>query len=187
LDWLDGEDRKLLVFADNRQDTAHQAGYTADKHRSFALRHIVADEVRKAGEGGVYLTDLPQRIFDRYGHKDLGIIQGRPTRPQRERWLDAISYEAANEFSRFARQRASLENAKEIGLTLVRALVDTMRKSRAIGFDFFQEYIDPNRKRRYRELEADPYGVRFPDRITFGSRGPAPYSASIRKTLAPGS
>ncbi len=197
LDWLDGEDRKLLVFADNRQDTAHQVGYTADKHRSFALRHIVADEVRKAGEDGVYLTELPQRIFDRYGHKDLGIIQGRPTRPQRERWLDAIRYEVANEFSRFARQRASLENlglvaveyefledleneiafseaadaagiARETALTLVRAFLDTMRKNRAVGFDFFQEYIDPNKKRRYRELEADPYGVRFPDR----DRGP---------------
>lgn len=39
-----------------------------------------------------------------------------------------------------------------------------MRKNRAVAWDFFQEYIDPNQKRRYRELEAEPYNVRFPDR-----------------------
>ncbi len=191
LDRLDGEDRKLLVFADNRQDVAHQAGYTADKHRSFALRHLVARAVRDAAERGVYLEELPERLFDHY--RDLGIIPRRPTRPERERWLDALTYEVANEFTRYSRQRASLENlglvavdyefldelegedrfaeaARRAGLeteaamALVRAVLDVMRKNRALAYDFFQEYIDPNRKRRYRELEAEPYHVRFPDR-----------------------
>lgn len=195
LDLLDGDDRKLLVFADNRQDVAHQAGYTTDKHRSFALRHLVTHEVREAGIQGIYLQELPQRLFDHYLR--LGIIQGRPTRPERARWLDAITYDLANEFTRYARQRASLENlgliaveyefldevqkeppfAKasddagidtETGMLLVRAILDVMRKNRAVAFDFFQEYIDPNKKRRYRELEEGTYGVRFPDR----DRGP---------------
>ena len=191
LDHLEGEDRKLLVFADNRQDVAHQAGYTADKHRSFALRHLVAHDVKKAGEGGVYIQELPERLFDHY--RELGSVSRRPARPERERWLDAFTYEAANEFTRYSGQRASLENLGLVaieyefleelereeafgeaarqagldvptGLTLVRALLDTMRKNRAVAWDFFQEYIDPNRKRRYRELEAEPYSVRFPDR-----------------------
>ncbi|MDR7420803.1 MAG: DEAD/DEAH box helicase, partial [Armatimonadota bacterium] len=98
LDRLDGADRKLLVFADNRQDVAHQAGYTADKHRSFALRHAVARAVRDAGDRSVYLEELPERIFDHY--RDLGIVPRRPTRPERERWLDALTYEVANEFTR---------------------------------------------------------------------------------------
>jgi ATP-dependent helicase YprA (DUF1998 family) len=191
LDRLDGADRKLLVFADNRQDVAHQTGYTSDKHRSFALRHLTAHEVQQAGDQGVYLVELAERLFDHYGK--LGIIPRRPTRPERERWLDALRYEAANEFTRYSRQRASLENLglvavgyeflEELGaeprfleaaqraelesdtaLSLVRAVLDAMRKNRAVAFDFFQEYIDPNRKRRYRELEAEPYNVRFPDR-----------------------
>ncbi|ROR02912.1 DEAD/DEAH box helicase [Desulfosoma caldarium] len=191
LDRLDGADRKLLVFADNRQDAAHQAGYTTDKHRSFALRHAVARAVRDAGDRGVYLSELPQQLFDIYC--DLGIIPRRLTRPERDRWLDAITYEAANEFTRYSRQRASLENlglvavdyefldelekegrfqqaAREAGLDvptallLARAVLDTMRKNRAVAYDFFQEYIDPVRKRRYRELEAEPYSVRFPER-----------------------
>lgn len=191
LDRLEGEDRKLLVFADNRQDAAHQAGYSADKHRVFALRHLIAHEAREAGESGVYLSELPERLFDHF--KELGLIRRRPNRPERERWLDALTYETANEFSRYSRQRASLENLGLIGvdyefldelgqderfsrvaaeagldpqvaLLLVRAILDVMRKNRALAYDFFQEYIDPGRKRRYRELEAEPYSVRFPDR-----------------------
>ncbi|MGQ9590960.1 MAG: hypothetical protein ACUVYA_11765, partial [Planctomycetota bacterium] len=113
-DRLAGEDRKLLVFADNRQDVAHQAGYTADKHRSFALRHAVARAVQEAGERGVNLEELPERLFDHY--RGLGIIPRQPTGLERERWLDALSYEVANEFTRASRQRASLEN---LGLVAV--------------------------------------------------------------------
>ena len=201
LDYLEGEDRKLLIFADNRQDAAHQAGYTSDKHRTFALRHAMAHEIRDAGERGVYLTELPQRLFDRF--KKLGIIPQRPSKPERELWLDALAYQAANEVTRYSRQRASLENlglmaveyegleeleddskfveiSARFGLTtdkaipLIRAVLDIMRKNRAVAYDgrpetgttlpFFTEYIDPSKKRRYRELEADPYAVRFPDR-----------------------
>lgn len=201
LDHLEGEDRKLLVFSDNRQDTAHQAGYTADKHRAFALRHVLAHELREAGADGLYLTELPQRLFDRF--QQMGLIPRRPPRPERERWLDALTYQVANELTRYSRQRASLENlglvaveyegledlakddrfleaAREAGLEpdtarrLVRAVLDVMRKNRAVAYDgrpetgsrlpFFIEYIDPNRKRRYRELEGEPYAVRFPDR-----------------------
>ncbi|GBD36077.1 DEAD-box ATP-dependent RNA helicase CshA [bacterium HR36] len=201
LDYLDGEDRKLLVFADNRQDAAHQAGYTSDKHRTFALRHAMAHEIREAGSEGVYLTELPQRLFDRF--KDLGIIPYRPSRPEQKKWLDALAYQSANEVTRYSRQRASLENlglvaveyegleelkgdsdfvalANRFNLSiqdtslLVRAVLDVMRKNRAVAYDgrqetgttlpFFIEYIDPSKKRRYRELEADPYAVRFPDR-----------------------
>jgi hypothetical protein len=191
LDYLAGEDRKLLIFADNRQDVAHQAGYTADKHRSFALRHLVVQELDEAGAEGLHLTELPQRLLDRY--RELGIIPQRATTPQRKRWLDALTIEVASEFTRYSRQRASLENLGLIGVDyefldlvgadpdlraaaasaglelptavmLVRAILDIMRKNRAVGFDFFREYVDPVRKRRYRELEEEPYNVRFPDR-----------------------
>jgi len=191
MDELEGNDRKLLVFADNRQDAAHQAGYTADKHRAVALRHSIAQEVRTSGDRGVYLDELPQRLFDSY--QNLAIIPRRPTLPEKENWLFALKYESANEFTRYSRQRASLENlgiaavdyefldelcedkrllgaAQKLQLdgstaaSLVRAVLDVMRKSRAVAYDFFQEYVDPNRKRRYRELESEPYSIRFAER-----------------------
>jgi hypothetical protein len=190
LDPLEEDDRKLLVFADNRQDAAHQAGYTADKHRSFALRHALAAEVAAGGERGVYLSEMPERLFDRY--RELAIVRWRPTRPERERWLEVLRYEASNELTRYSRQRASLENLglvavdyeplEDLGrrdqfkalagdagldvgeaLRLVRAVLDVIRKNRAVAYPFFQQYIDPS-KRPYRELEAEPYNVRFPDR-----------------------
>ncbi len=191
LDHLEGDDRKLLVFADNRQDAAHQAGYTADKNRSFALRHLIAQEVRDTGSAGLYLQELPERLFD--GYRRLGILPPRPTRPEREKWLFALTYEAANEVTRFTRQRAALETLGLVGVDyefldevggddsfrqlcaqcgldaavavhLVRAVLDTMRRNRAVDYGFFLEYVDPNKKRRYRELEAEPYSVRFPER-----------------------
>jgi ATP-dependent helicase YprA (DUF1998 family) len=189
LDPLAGEDRKLLVFADNRQDVAHQAGYTADKHRAFALRHAISSEVAGAAQP-VYLQELPQRLFDAY--RTMGIVLRKPTGLERQQWLKAIAYEAASEFTRFSRQRASLENLGLVAVdyeflndltsdprfqalaaaapldplgaaSLVRALLDIMRKNRAVAYDFFQQYVDPD-KRPYRELAAEPFNVRFPER-----------------------
>jgi len=37
---LKDNEKKLLVFADSRQDTAHQAGYLRDRHQTFAQRQL---------------------------------------------------------------------------------------------------------------------------------------------------
>lgn len=195
LDHLSETDRRLLVFADNRQDAAHQAGYTSDKHRTFAMRHIVAHQVREAGEDGLYLEELSEHLLDEY--RRLGIIIGRLNRAQYRKWREALTFQAINEFTRYTRQRASLENLgivaveyewledlrkeaafdaaagaagidTDTALTLVRAILDVMRERRAVAHELFQQYIDPNRKRRFRELENEPYNIRFPDR----DRGP---------------
>ncbi len=188
LDHLEKDDRKLLVFADNRQDTAHQAGYTDAKHRNLALRHSLASIIT---DDGLDLAEVPQQLYDAFLR--LGFVLPNPNKSEQRLWREALTYEAANEFTRFTRQRASLENlglvaieydgldavvasepfaaaAAAAGLDrtaagqLARAILDHMRRNRAVDFDFFQEYIDPNKKRRYRELEAEPYAVRFPDR-----------------------
>ncbi|MBI2899240.1 MAG: DEAD/DEAH box helicase [Planctomycetes bacterium] len=189
LDPLEGQDRRLLVFADNRQDVAHQAGYTSDKHRAFALRHVIAHEVHKANGRGVSLDELPQIIFDHY--QRLGFVEGRPTRLEKERWSDAITFQMANEITRFSRLRIALENlglvaveyefldevakdekfreaCRHAGLdekgatNLVRAFLDIMRKSRAVAYPFFQKYLNTE-ERWCRELEGNPYYARFPE------------------------
>lgn len=194
LDDFEREDRKLLVFADNRQDVAHQAGYSADRHRAIALRHGVLAEVQAAEEEGkdpIPLEDLPQRLLDRFRGIEL-IDRRKLTEAQRRRWLDALTMLAAGEFTRAMRQRAALETLGLIGVdyefldelaenadfealarrydlqpqlarNLVRAILDVFRRNRAVSFDFLQEYTDPNRNRRYRELEAEPYNLRFGD------------------------
>ncbi len=189
LDSLEGGDRKLLVFADNRQDAAHQAGYTSDKHRSFALRHVIAQKVLAAGADGIHLSELPEMVFEEF--KIIGVIEGRPARPQRVNWVNALTFEVANEFTRFTRQRISLENlgivavdyefldevarvstflqaaqiaklSPQIAICLTRAFLDFMRARRAVDFDFFQRYVDPS-KLPFRVWESE-YGVRFPSK-----------------------
>jgi len=191
LDGLEGEDRKLLVFADNRQDVAHQAGYTQGKHRSFALRHLVCRLTREAGASGVDEEELIEKLFD--GYRKLGIHSGRVTAGERRRWNQALQYELANEITRHARQRVSLESLGLIAVeyefldqltdhrvllsasarsglepsdatVLVRALLDLLRKNRAVAWEFFRIYLDPSRLPQYRELEKEPYGVHFPER-----------------------
>lgn len=189
LDPLDGEDRKLLVFADNRQDAAHQAGYSSDRHRTFAVRHLIEAEVRAAGAGGLALKELPQRLLD--GFRRLGLT-GKLTKAEQEKWLSMLEYEAAAEFCRSTHRRVSLENlalvaveyefladllvderfqaaAAQAGIPtelagkLVRAILDHMRRRRAVSFGFFQQYLDTT-KLPWRELEQEPYSLRIPDR-----------------------
>ena len=190
LDHLEGNDHKLLVFADNRQEAAHQAGYSADRHRSFAVRHLIEAEVREAGPAGLALEDIPQRLLD--GFRRLRLITRAPTRAEQEKWLQVFSYEAAAEFCRSTGRRVALENlglvaveyefldalvadprfaaaaaaaglSPEEGGRLVRAVLDFMRRRRAVSFDFFQRYIDTSTL-PWRDLEREPYSLRIPDR-----------------------
>lgn len=55
------ERRRLLVFADNRQDAAFQAGWMRDHARRFRLRALMAEEIRK---GPVSVGDLTARLED---------------------------------------------------------------------------------------------------------------------------
>ncbi len=188
---MNDAERKLLVFLDNRQDVAHQAGYTQDKHRKFGLRHWIGHLIRTRTQGKpVFLTDLPSLLLEHY----VPTIEPRRLGgSERERWLEALSIQAAMEFTRYTRERGSLETlglveidydfpanitgypefvdlAKRAGvspdkfLTLVRAMLDIMRQAAAVDYDFFQQPLNPLRVRRLAELQDAPYSVRFPER-----------------------
>lgn len=190
LDHLEGPDHKILVFADNRQEAAHQAGYSADRHRAFAVRHLIDADVRNAGAAGLALEDIPQYLLD--GFRRLKLITRLPTKAEQDKWLRVFGYEAAAEFCRSTGRRVSLENlgliaveyefldalvadprfaaaALDAGLSveeagrLVRAVLDFMRRRRAVSFDFLQTYIDTSAL-PWRDLEQEPYSLRIPDR-----------------------
>ncbi len=50
------ENQKLLVFADNRQDAAFQAGWMKDRARRFRILKIFYDELKK--DNGLLVSDL---------------------------------------------------------------------------------------------------------------------------------
>lgn len=183
LDKMPEGDRKLLVFADNRQDAAHQAGYMGDRHRQFALRHAIEQAVGDAGAEGIALQDVPLRVLEIF--QNMGLAKRNLTRDDEAHWRHTLEYEAAGEFCRATHQRIALENlalvevqyeflgklaadkrfidiCQRAGLTpeksmvLVRAILDFMRRKRAVSFNFYQSFLDP-RRTPWSWLTQEPY------------------------------
>ncbi|MBI4541304.1 MAG: hypothetical protein HY704_17515 [Gemmatimonadetes bacterium] len=197
LDNLETSERRLLVFADNRQEAAHQAGYTGDRHRQFAVRHAVESLVRIAGADGVTLDGLELRLLEEF--QRLNLARHRLTQDEQRLWQRALRYEVASEFCRATLQRVSLENLALVaieyefledltgseqfvavsrnlniplatGAIVVRAMLDYMRRHRAVAFDFYQQYID-DRRAPWSYLAQEPYSVSIPEH----ERGPVAY------------
>ncbi len=185
LDRLPEEERKLLIFADNRQDAAHQAGYMSDRHRQFALRHAIEAAVSEGGASGIALQDLPNRVREIF--QNIGLAKRNLTRDEEASWRRTLEYEVAAEFCRAAHQRIALENLALVevqyefldrlvadprfaecctraslgvktGEILVRAMLDFMRRKRAVSFDFYQSFLDP-KKTPWSLLTVEPYSL----------------------------
>lgn len=59
-------EKKALIFADSRQDTAHQAGYLRDRHQTFAQRQLVyqtLEHYEKSEGMGITLNTLAQEVY----------------------------------------------------------------------------------------------------------------------------
>ena len=61
------ERQRLLLFADNRQDAAFQAGWMKDHARRFRLRALMAEAMK---EGAVSIGDLVMKIDDMLDEND---------------------------------------------------------------------------------------------------------------------
>lgn len=59
-------EKRLLIFADSRQDTAQQAGYLRDRYQIFTQRQVVYQELlshESAERGPIALPDLARTVF----------------------------------------------------------------------------------------------------------------------------
>lgn len=59
---LNVEQQKLIVFSDNRQDAAFQAGWMQDHARRYRLRHLIYDFLRDK-ESPSSLTDIQEHLM----------------------------------------------------------------------------------------------------------------------------
>jgi hypothetical protein len=67
-DMVQHADRKrLLLFADNRQDASFQAGWMKDHARRFRLRRFMADTIES---GAITIGDMARKISDLLGEDD---------------------------------------------------------------------------------------------------------------------
>lgn len=55
------DEKRVLIFADSRQDTAHQAGYLRDRHQVFTQRQLVYRTLTKLASDGKAVVPLAER------------------------------------------------------------------------------------------------------------------------------
>ena len=81
--------RKLLVFADSRQDAAFQAGWMESRSLRFRVRHLAYAVLDEAEERWLYFEDLLRRVVDRATEEGMISVRGRAReeQEQRLRWI----------------------------------------------------------------------------------------------------
>ncbi|MBI4613292.1 MAG: DEAD/DEAH box helicase [Planctomycetes bacterium] len=154
------DEKKALIFADSRQDTAHQAGYLRDRHQIFTQRKIVFRVLSRLDSGARHWTDfaemsgrgvLAAEVFrqtqEEYGRnealnlltpvtakkaEDAGFYGSEDIVPDSEveRAIQRLEWDLALEFTERASDRYSLERE---GLVAVRYS----------GLDRIVEKLDP--------------------------------------------
>jgi len=101
LNALDSERQKLLIFTDNRQDAAFQAGWMQDHARRYRLRHLIYEYIRNEGRP-VSIGDIEEHLLKVFRQdKDLAISLAPEV--YRERVEEAYSRSTERELRRFLR------------------------------------------------------------------------------------
>jgi ribosomal protein L40E len=117
--------RRLLVFADSRQDTAFQAGYLRDKARRTLVRRLLIEEVQRrdlAGEPPANLDVLVERLAVR--GRELGLYPESQSRAEEQHALQAVAWDMIGELARDAGRPETLEGlaAVSVGYPALEAL-----------------------------------------------------------------
>ena len=107
---LDDEERKLLIFSDNRQDTAYQAGYMGDRHLKFTLRQLIYEVIRKAKDSGEtpYNIEAMSDIIYEKG-LEISLFDSPKNSKQKENLKDNIRYKLLEEITASPALRNTLE------------------------------------------------------------------------------
>ncbi|CAN5649391.1 hypothetical protein BH20ACI3_BH20ACI3_27930 [soil metagenome] len=174
---LTPEQRRLLMFCDNRQDTAFQAAYLGNKHAQFVGRQLIY-QVLRGGDGKqapVSFEKLQTLMYGRrmdyeiYSPKAVREADGRKTyevkKPENpddvaQEYVD-IQMSLLAEIARPGARRVSLEGLGLLGVEYFKSdqtLHDVVREHAALGkklrmseqelFDLFAAVLDEMRWKR---------------------------------------
>ena len=155
-----------------------------DRHRQFAVRHAIEQVVRDTGASGLALNIIAHKLLEKF--QDMGLVRRKLTSDEQNWWRKALEYEAAGKsaaplinafpwrtwpwwrfmtsFSTTTGHSRFKEACERVGLkvsdgaVLLRAILDLMRRHRAVAFDFYQRYLDPT-KEPWSVLVGEPYLV----------------------------
>lgn len=102
------DERKLLVFADNRQDTAYQAGYLQDTVQQYSWRQLILsalDEREQQSNGSIDMSALRDIVYQKGTSPEIQVIP----RENEQQWKDRLEWDILEEFTRSPRVRNTLE------------------------------------------------------------------------------
>lgn len=95
--------QKLLIFADNRQDVAFQAGWMDERSKRFRLRHLLFQTLHEQPEKRWSLDDLTEHLLGEAEAQDILAFESRDDEEKRVRWF------LLEEFASPQQRRSSLE------------------------------------------------------------------------------
>jgi len=98
--------QKLLVFSDNRQDAAFQAGWMDERSRRYRLRHLLYEALTKAPQHVWPLDKLSERIVD--AAIERGVFKEKPW--NREDDEKRVRWFLLQEFASMGQRRGSVES-----------------------------------------------------------------------------
>ncbi|MGY5058664.1 DEAD/DEAH box helicase [Streptomyces sp. 900105755] len=102
--------RRLLIFADSRQDTAFQAGYLRDRSRAVQVRRMIVDSVTaraRDGHPAASFNSLVQDVFQR--GQESGLYQDPAGKDARQRALRVCEWDLLGELASDERRPPTLE------------------------------------------------------------------------------
>ncbi|HEX6467881.1 MAG TPA: helicase-related protein, partial [Streptosporangiaceae bacterium] len=119
--------RRLLVFADSRQDTAFQAGYIRDRSRAVQVRRMIVEAVAaraRKGEPPASFNGLVEEVFRR--GQASGLYEDPAGRDARQRALRVCEWDVLGEIASDERRPPTLERlgVVTIGYPTLEALDD---------------------------------------------------------------
>ncbi len=108
---LSPDQRRLLIFADSRQDTAYQAGYLQDVTSEYSWRQLTYRIVAETPSDTPDLDGFWTVLFN-VGRKDYSLFSNENAKKQK----DDLRWFVLQEFSREGTRRSSLENLGLVGI-----------------------------------------------------------------------
>ncbi|MGW4891007.1 DEAD/DEAH box helicase [Kitasatospora sp. NPDC004240] len=102
--------RRLLIFADSRQDTAFQAGYLRDRARAVQVRRLIVEAVTARADGGdapASFNGLVEDVFRR--GQESGLYTNPRGRDARRRVLRVCEWDVLGEIASDERRPPTLE------------------------------------------------------------------------------
>ena len=95
------EEERLIIFSDNRQDAAFQAGWMRDHARRYRLRYLILDAIRQQG-GPASITDV-ERVVEQVLRADLDLARALAPEAFQSRADEAFGQQAKRDLTRFLR------------------------------------------------------------------------------------